>query len=203
MNCRICFEGNEEQPLLQPCKCTGSIGHIHESCLMTWLTVKQSNSCELCKSPYQTVYNRPLEDHPEINLLQGYFLVYPSWHILNSCILQIILSKFMIVPADISYFYAQVLYHSCYIPISLGALAATLRSPRIYLKYLMDTGLPFVLFLHMHIWSWLLSLYQFKHTGYTLFMILSIINQCYLGIYPFLHSRAIQQMNQERTRVLV
>ena len=67
--CRICFcdgsfEGND--PLISPCKCTGSVTYIHLSCLRRWLTSKistkvspsnniycytfKSFECEICKS---------------------------------------------------------------------------------------------------------------------------------------------------------
>lgn len=63
--CRICGElGSSEEPLFHPCKCTGSIRHIHEICLVKWLSIKstghahstasselhaiQGMRCELC-----------------------------------------------------------------------------------------------------------------------------------------------------------
>ncbi|CAD2093185.1 FHA domain protein, putative [Plasmodium vinckei brucechwatti] len=70
-NCRICLceYENEDNPLISPCKCKGSMKYIHLNCLRTWMkgrlnvrsdgesTVsffwKQLN-CELCKFPYPT-----------------------------------------------------------------------------------------------------------------------------------------------------
>jgi E3 ubiquitin-protein ligase DOA10 len=49
--CRICFEGGDIEdgkPLNQPCACRGSIGHMHQSCLMQWVTVSGSSICEIC-----------------------------------------------------------------------------------------------------------------------------------------------------------
>ena len=67
--CRLCFcEGNFEgnDPLISPCKCTGSLTYIHLNCLRKWLTSKivtktsstndiycytfKSLECEICKS---------------------------------------------------------------------------------------------------------------------------------------------------------
>ena len=67
--CRVCFcEGNFEgnDPLISPCKCTGSLTYIHLNCLRKWLTSKivtktssvsdiycytfKSLECEICKS---------------------------------------------------------------------------------------------------------------------------------------------------------
>ena len=202
MNCRICFEGDEEHPLRQPCKCTGSIGQIHEHCLLTWLETKrmQVPACELCKSPYQFIYNRPLEAVDEISLIRAYFLVYPCWHTLAVCILQIILSKLMHGDPKISYLHAQIVYQTCYASISLGSLAASLHSPLIYIQYLFDTGVSFTVFIHIHLWTFI---FVFHESPSAAFIVLSILNQCYLGIYPILHSRAIQQMNKDRDQILV
>ncbi|VTZ68319.1 FHA domain protein, putative [Plasmodium chabaudi chabaudi] len=80
-NCRICLceYENEDNPLISPCKCKGSMKYIHLNCLRTWMkgrlnvrsdgesTVsffwKQLN-CELCKFPYPTyisIQNKTLE----------------------------------------------------------------------------------------------------------------------------------------------
>ena len=67
--CRICFcEGNFDgnDPLISPCKCTGSVKYIHLNCFRKWLTSKivmktssnnniycytfKSLECEICKS---------------------------------------------------------------------------------------------------------------------------------------------------------
>eukprot|EP00347_Sterkiella_histriomuscorum_P013486 403364531 len=66
--CRICFSElfTDQNPLISPCKCSGSMKFIHLECLRTWLSrkenVKTSNNvisyswrafhCELCKSEY-------------------------------------------------------------------------------------------------------------------------------------------------------
>lgn len=66
--CRFCWasEATQENPLLGTCKCAGSVGQIHYSCLSSWLeTRKQSKvssnfktffwkafECEICKTPY-------------------------------------------------------------------------------------------------------------------------------------------------------
>lgn len=63
LSCRICFEGNlsfSDSELIQPCKCTGSIGYVHERCLKKSiiyrsLQVQNSNNCEICLSEYTMV----------------------------------------------------------------------------------------------------------------------------------------------------
>jgi hypothetical protein len=64
-SCRICFsgQGEEENPLLSPCECAGSIKYIHAECIKQWLKSKIQTKttatttsyywndlvCELCK----------------------------------------------------------------------------------------------------------------------------------------------------------
>ena len=66
--CRFCLQSeNENEPLISPCKCTGSMKRIHINCLRYWLTSKfeaignnqivfliQKDSliCEICKERY-------------------------------------------------------------------------------------------------------------------------------------------------------
>ena len=66
--CRICFLTNsdEENPLISPCKCSGSMRNIHYLCLKKCIEIKttkkseqnykfytwKSFSCEICKSEY-------------------------------------------------------------------------------------------------------------------------------------------------------
>ncbi|VUC38036.1 unnamed protein product [Clonostachys rosea] len=52
--CRICRgEGTHEEPLFHPCKCSGSIQHVHQDCLMEWLSHSQKKYCELCKTSFR------------------------------------------------------------------------------------------------------------------------------------------------------
>lgn len=52
--CRICHgEATDEEPLFYPCKCSGSIKFVHQSCLVEWLSHSQKKHCELCKTPFR------------------------------------------------------------------------------------------------------------------------------------------------------
>lgn len=52
--CRICrSEGTPDEPLFYPCRCSGSIQHVHQDCLMEWLSHSQKKYCELCKTPFR------------------------------------------------------------------------------------------------------------------------------------------------------
>ena len=41
------------RPLRKPCRCSGSIGLIHQDCLQSWLNQRETISCELCKTPFR------------------------------------------------------------------------------------------------------------------------------------------------------
>eukprot|EP00322_Chrysochromulina_rotalis_P011326 CAMPEP_0115846836 /NCGR_PEP_ID=MMETSP0287-20121206/10067_1 /TAXON_ID=412157 /ORGANISM="Chrysochromulina rotalis, Strain UIO044" /LENGTH=237 /DNA_ID=CAMNT_0003300641 /DNA_START=68 /DNA_END=781 /DNA_ORIENTATION=+ len=65
-SCRICFSDEDEasNPLLRPCKCRGSMSHVHVECLNEWR--RQSANphsfyqCDTCKYNYKfgTSYER-------------------------------------------------------------------------------------------------------------------------------------------------
>uniref|UniRef100_A0A3Q3VZ20 Uncharacterized protein n=1 Tax=Mola mola TaxID=94237 RepID=A0A3Q3VZ20_MOLML len=48
--CRICHcEGDDECPLIMPCRCTGSLRFVHRACLNQWIKSSDTRCCELCK----------------------------------------------------------------------------------------------------------------------------------------------------------
>jgi hypothetical protein len=55
LRCKICFETS--RPLVSCCQCSGSIGHVHENCLLEWMAhcIEKSGytvtpRCEICKA---------------------------------------------------------------------------------------------------------------------------------------------------------
>jgi E3 ubiquitin-protein ligase DOA10 len=73
MTCKICLaeenlEEDFENPMINLCKCTGSISDVHYHCLKMWMQTKlntktndkknitsynmKSFNCEICKTPY-------------------------------------------------------------------------------------------------------------------------------------------------------
>ncbi|XP_054459797.1 E3 ubiquitin-protein ligase MARCHF8 [Anoplopoma fimbria] len=48
--CRICHcEGEDNCPLIMPCRCTGSLSFVHQTCLNQWIKSSDTRCCELCK----------------------------------------------------------------------------------------------------------------------------------------------------------
>eukprot|EP00794_Sanderia_malayensis_P009517 gene9517-10505_t len=58
IKCRYCFGGAYgwivRQPLIVPCWCSGSLAHVHKSCLEKWLTTRKQSNCDLCKYQFET-----------------------------------------------------------------------------------------------------------------------------------------------------
>lgn len=53
--CRICHEGDHTESLISLCKCSGTMGLLHASCLQHWLNVRNVDYCELCRHRFPTV----------------------------------------------------------------------------------------------------------------------------------------------------
>ena len=67
--CRICFGDVScaDNPLINPCKCIGSVKYVHRNCLKEWINPKikikenvnytyikwKKMICELCRSQYK------------------------------------------------------------------------------------------------------------------------------------------------------
>merc|ERR1711913_21495 len=56
--CRICFQDlvDPDNPLISPCRCSGSIGYVHRKCLRKWIEVNYAvdfPKCEICHFPYK------------------------------------------------------------------------------------------------------------------------------------------------------
>lgn len=56
--CRICLEQSRLTNLISPCKCKGTMKHIHKSCFIRWINKSRSLICELCHSNYRNLIIR-------------------------------------------------------------------------------------------------------------------------------------------------
>jgi hypothetical protein len=51
--CRICLATDNQQDIVQPCKCTGTVQFAHLECLRSWCVNNLSLKCEICGSVYK------------------------------------------------------------------------------------------------------------------------------------------------------
>eukprot|EP00968_Pinguiococcus_pyrenoidosus_P010769 scaffold868_cov249-Pinguiococcus_pyrenoidosus.AAC.15 len=49
--CRICSEGTSAGPLVRPCKCTGTMGNVHLTCLARWVELRRAAQLQLGQVP--------------------------------------------------------------------------------------------------------------------------------------------------------
>jgi len=59
--CRICHDLSKSESLISPCRCSGSCGLIHKTCLERWLSASAAtnpSSCEICGHAF-AVEKRP------------------------------------------------------------------------------------------------------------------------------------------------
>jgi len=195
MSCRICFES--EGPLYTPCRCDGSIKYIHEKCLLKWVLVTDRSACELCKETYAFDYNRPLEKDSVLGPLRHYFLVNPSWHIAAFCSLIIIIQQYFRVPPTKHLFITiQVVYHGIYLSLWWLYCRSIIRHWPTY-SHEVRRGYGHYIFLVHGALLTLLLILSFV-TALTNLVFLCVINQCFLGVYPLLHSTIVTTMNQSR-----
>jgi hypothetical protein len=77
--CRICFGENDsdDNPLISPCRCAGSMQHVHLKCLRQWLGMSENKKvsenvttytwkafhCELCKEKLADHYEGTDQSH--------------------------------------------------------------------------------------------------------------------------------------------
>jgi E3 ubiquitin-protein ligase DOA10 len=67
--CRFCFEGSElNNPLVNPCKCIGSMKYVHLQCIKKWrkhtTNLEWVRRCQLCLEDYEIVLLCLKEDAP-------------------------------------------------------------------------------------------------------------------------------------------
>ena len=60
--CRICYndENTNENPLIKPCSCSGSMKYIHYDCLLKWLKTKVLITKSICLNNYYSTYSLDL-----------------------------------------------------------------------------------------------------------------------------------------------
>lgn len=63
MECRICLEITP--PFLDNvCACRGSQQYVHESCLLSWIRVKPTGICDVCRQAFAITIAKPVLKHP-------------------------------------------------------------------------------------------------------------------------------------------
>ncbi|XP_070385892.1 E3 ubiquitin-protein ligase MARCHF3-like [Dermacentor albipictus] len=53
--CFICHEGDQQDSLVSLCRCSGTMGLLHITCLERWLNARNIDHCELCHHRFPTM----------------------------------------------------------------------------------------------------------------------------------------------------
>lgn len=56
--CRICLiEESVKDSLVSPCRCSGTMAYVHQSCVKEWIFTSEATSCEVCDYKYTVEYS--------------------------------------------------------------------------------------------------------------------------------------------------
>ena len=86
--CRLCHgQGTNDEPLISPCNCLGTMRYLHQSCLQRLIKNENIKSCELCKCKFiihaETKPFKQVKSKQKKNLYFIFCLVakikYESW----------------------------------------------------------------------------------------------------------------------------
>jgi len=64
--CRICYDDDKQEKLINPCKCDGSIKFVHQSCLEKWIETSKRDDCPQCKYKY---IKKKICNYPKLEFL--------------------------------------------------------------------------------------------------------------------------------------
>lgn len=60
LKCRICLDFEKDgEKLVSPCRCKGTVGLMHSSCLNQWIEISANEQCEICKCAYDMRKSKP------------------------------------------------------------------------------------------------------------------------------------------------
>lgn len=97
-DCKICLSNveDEDNMMINLCKCTGSIANVHINCVKQWMATKLTNktnekntifsynikafNCEICKMPYplKFEFNNQLHHLIDIKVMTGNYMILES-----------------------------------------------------------------------------------------------------------------------------
>ncbi|XP_065307810.1 E3 ubiquitin-protein ligase MARCHF11-like [Dermacentor albipictus] len=79
--CRICHEGDQQDSLVSLCRCSGTMGLLHITCLERWLNARNIDHCELCdhRFPTQVLEGRTIEAAGLVTVAGLFVTAYMAW----------------------------------------------------------------------------------------------------------------------------
>ena len=218
MTCRICLE--EEGPFINPCLCTGTMKDVHETCLIEWLRTKDSSLCELCHVPIIIEFNQELERSAYLRGFNLQIITNPAAHILIHCLVMILFcSSDQFTRIMVTRFVTfQLVYDGVCFLLLYSYVQKHVQNKQQYLYYLLSFPYIFLLLGTISMWIVLIETPDLGSTSFdaslspdqhieksmntTKFIIISIIKQSTMGLYPILHNHILDLINKNRNPTL-
>jgi hypothetical protein len=184
MNCRYCLE--EEGAFISPCRCSGSVKHVHESCLNKWIEtipLDRDINCPIClyNIPTNHVFEKYLMNSKHPLNTNGFYL-FVLFHIL----IGIIISRSNPELLYSTYLHAQIGTHLAYLAFIL-LHSYKLNHKKLFIVQYTQPG-PVVLLITQTYILWCISVYGTSIDQLT-YLWLTCISHL---IYP-LHVREINE----------
>jgi hypothetical protein len=200
MPCRICLEDNE--PFIHPCYCSGTAKDVHEDCLLRWINISRIWRCEICHAPLSIEYDHLLEQRAYLDRNQLQILTNPAFHILIHCLIMITFMKML----DF-FLQFQLMYNVVYMGLLYCFIKKKVQNKTKYL--VLSMTFPYILIPLGNIFLWIKFIESHEYLRLNIsgkptnFIILSIINQAYMGICFLLHNHILDQINNNRRPIIV
>ena len=201
MPCRICLE--DEGPFIHPCYCSGTMKDVHQECLFEWIRTIHLQKCELCHAPLYIHFNYEME---AIGYLDGFnlqILTNPALHIMVHCLVMLFFcssSNFTLMMTE-RFLQFQITYNGIYIAMMYYFIQKRVRNRGQYVLQLLS--FPRVLVLLVNIFLLLKLIESHNPLNMTRFIMLSLVNQSYIGLYPLLHNHILDQINKGRHPTII
>ena len=201
MPCRICLE--DEGPFIHPCYCTGSMKDVHQKCLFQWIQIKNSLQCELCHGPLHIEFNYEIERAGYLSGFHLHVLTNPALHIMIHCLVMLFFCSAnhfnqMMTGRFLQF---QLMYNGTYITLLWYFVQRRVRNKTQYLLQLLS--FPYILVPLVNIYLWLRLIEVYDPLKTTQFIILSLMNQSYMGLYPLFHNHILDNINKARYPIII
>jgi len=201
MPCRICLE--DEGPFIHPCYCSGTMKDIHERCLFQWIQTMNIDQCELCHAPLHIEFNHELERTGYLNGFNLQVLTNPALHIMIHCLVMLFFcsaNHFNQMMTE-RFLQFQLIYNGTYITLLYYFIQRRVQNKNQYLLHLVTFPCVLILLINIYLWLKLIDVHDPLKTSQ--FIILSLMNQSYMGLYPLLHNHILDQINHRRHPMII
>ncbi len=191
--CRFCLDehNRDENKLVSPCRCIGSVKYVHIKCLLRWRTVAPlefANFCQMCRFPY-TEGNFMFETIPMERGLRFQFLICPYVFAFSSKYFTFVYSGIFLrdygIAMNLIQFH-QILLHSIYFYFLCTNIH--INNPVLYRSHLLKFPRVFIILLHIFFW-------YFASNSENIFLLYLV--DIFLSFYWHTHMRILTEINEQ------